>query len=107
MTAARQWSAAQGTNPALLRTTLQAAVPLRVAELSHLDPEDIRRAADRIDTHDLHADDAVFAGRYAAEGTRNLITALALLAHAEGGVDFMGDHWCTDHAHCVAVRGVA
>lgn len=107
MSGAYSWADASGANLPLLRTTLQAAVPLRIAELAHLAPEDIQRKADSIDTHELHADDAMFAGRHAAEGVRNLITALALLAHAEGGVDFMGDHWCTDHARCLTVRGAA
>ena len=85
----------------LIRTTLQAAVPLRIAELGHLTSADRGHLVRQIDTHKLHADDAMFGGRHTGDGMRNNITALALLAYADGGVDFAGLHWCTDHAHCI------
>lgn len=33
-----------------------------------------------------------------------LARSLALLAHRPGGVDFLGDHWCTNHEACIAAR---
>ena len=85
----------------LIRTTLQAAVPLRIADLGHLTIADRGHLVRQIDTLKLHADDDMFGGRHTAEGVRNLISGLALLAYAEGGVTFAGMHWCTDHAHCI------
>ena len=84
----------------LIHTTLQAAVPLRIAELAQHSPEDRERLRASMDAHDFHADDAMFAGTHAAEGVRNIITALALLAFAEGGVNFDGLHFCADHSRC-------
>lgn len=92
---------------AAMKYTLQAAVPLRIHELSQWDTEDRARLLANIDTHELHADDAMFNGKYAAEGMRNIITALALLAFAAGGVTFHGLHFCTNHAHCLDPEGVA
>ena len=85
---------------ALIHTTLQAAVPLRIHELSQHTAEERERLLDTIDAHELHADDAMFAGTHAGEGMRNIITALALLAFAEGGVNFHGLHFCSDHTRC-------
>ena len=86
---------------ALTHTTLQAAVPLRIHELSQHSEAERERLRSSMDAHDLHADDAMFAGTHAGTGMRNIITALALLAFAEGGVDFDGLHFCTTHAHCI------
>ena len=92
---------------ALLKETLRLGVPLEMQKLAGLPAEAIGRMAAKIDTHDLHGDDALFGGPHAREGVANLIRALALLAHAEGGVTFAGLHWCTDHAHCVEVAAHA
>ena len=89
-----------------IRTTLQAAVPLRIHELAQWDAEARARLLDAIDTHELHADDAMFGGTHTAKGMRNIITALALLAFAAGGVTFDGLHFCTNHAHCLDPEGV-
>lgn len=93
--------------PALWQTTVQVGVQLQLLALRDAPPEWIAGEADRLDTFDLHADAAMFGGANAGKGMANLIRALALLAHAEGGVDFDGLHFCTDHAHCLAVRGAA
>ena len=86
---------------AVITETLGIAVPLRIHELAQLAPDARERLRASIDPHDLHADDAMFGGTHAAEGVRNIITTLALLAHAEGGVDFAGLHFCTDHTNCI------
>lgn len=93
--------------PALWRTTIQTGVQLQMLTLHDATADQIAAQADGLDAHDLHADAAMFGGADAGKGMANLIRALALLAHAEGGVDFDGLHFCTDHAHCLAVRGAA
>lgn len=89
---------------ALWRTTVLAGVQLELLALHGVDPDWVAAEASRLDAHDLHADAAMFGGKNAGKGMANLIRALALLAHAEGGVDFDGLHFCTNHAHCEAVK---
>lgn len=61
-----------------LRLRLGVAIERqRVAELT---PEEIASAVARIDTHELRADEAMFAGKRAAEGMANIVRALALLS---------------------------
>lgn len=90
----------------IVRATLQLAVPLERARYAELSEGEREALAARIDTHDLHADDAMFAGTHAAEGMANIIRGLALLSFAPGGVTFAGLHWCPDHAACIEA-GVA
>ena len=94
-------------NAALWRTAVQAGVQLQMLMLHDAATEWIASEAARIDVYALHADAAMFGGRDAGKGMANLIRALALLAYAEGGVDFDGLHFCTNHTHCEAVRGAA
>lgn len=91
-------------NIELVKMTLQVAVPLERARYAELSEGDREALAARIDTHELHADDAMFAGVHAAEGMTNIIRALALLSFAPGGVTFSGLHWCPDHAACIAAE---
>ena len=92
----------------LLRTHLAAMVPLRIRELREATPEQLTYQAGRYrSTEDWHDSGAFSAGAADREAVARLTSTLAALAYAEGGVDFFGMHWCTDHAHCLAVRGVA
>ncbi len=86
---------------------MQTGVQLQLLTLADADPAWVAAEAERLDAYDLHADAAMFGGRDAGKGMANLIRALALLAHAEGGVDFDGLHFCVNHRHCVEVRGAA
>ena len=94
------WPAAHAVNAALLRETLRLGVAIERQRVAELTPEEVASAAARIDTHELHADEAMFAGKRAAEGMANIVRALALLSTVPGGVTFMGMHWCSDHAAC-------
>lgn len=94
------WPDAHAVNAALLRETLRLGVAIERQRVAELTPEEIASAVARIDTHELHADEAMFAGRRAAEGMANIIRALALLSTVPGGITFMGMHWCSDHAAC-------
>ena len=82
------------------RETLRLGVAIERQRVAELTPEEIASAVARIDTHELHADEAMFAGKRAAEGMANIVRALALLSFTPGGVTFMGLHWCPDHAAC-------
>ncbi len=95
-----QWVDAHAVNAPLLRETLRLGVAIERQRVAELTPDEIESAVSRIDTHELHADEAMFAGKRAAEGMANIIRALALLSTAPGGVDFMGLHWCPDHSAC-------
>lgn len=86
---------------AALNATLQMAVPLRIHELAQHAPDERARLLASIDTHELHGDDMMFGGLHAGDGIRSMITGLALLAFAPGGVDFAGLHFCTNHGHCI------
>lgn len=88
-------------NVEIVKATLQLAVPLERSRYAELSEGEREALTARIDTHDLHADDALFAGTHAAEGMANIIRALALLSFAPGGVTFAGLHWCPDHAACI------
>lgn len=89
---------------ALLRTHLAMAVPLERTRLAQGTEEQRAAQLASLDTHELHADDVLYAGRYAAEGIGNLVLALALLSFAPGGVTYAGLHWCPDHDACLAAE---
>ena len=97
----RDWLSLPIDRPALMLETLRLAVPLERARYAGLSEGERDALAARIDTHELHADDAMFSGRRAAEGMANIIRALALLSFAPGGVTFHGLHWCPDHDECI------
>lgn len=87
---------------ALLRTHLQAAVPLRILELRDATPEQLDFQARRYAAgDDWHDDGTLAAGAGDRETIARLTSTLAALAVAEGGVTFHGLHFCTDHDHCI------
>lgn len=52
-------------------------------------------------------DHIVFKAEETARATASLIRVLAALAYQPGGVDFMGHHWCSDHAACEFAKAEA
>ena len=103
----------------LLRTHLQAVVPLRMAELSASTDAELLVAMEHIWPHDPDgrrepwvgaADALMYAppGPLVTESLRRLVTGLALMGLlADGGVTFDGLHWCRDHSHCLAAMADA
>jgi hypothetical protein len=90
--------------PPLLRTHLLAAVPLKIVELQNATPEQFQHHATRWSSEDWFNDGALAIGEADAEAINRLVSSLATLAFAEGGVNFGDLHFCTDHAHCIAVK---
>ena len=95
-----------------LRIHLQAVVPLRMAELAHVDPDTLlaemercwpRDSEGRRDPWVRNADAMTYgSGGQGRESLRNLVTGLAVAALiSDGGITFDGMHWCTNHAHCL------
>lgn len=92
-----------------LSIALQAAVQLHLLELSHLAPETrdlfVRTwAADAVDDVASGADTMLYGGGKRGEVARTFngfARGLAALAHAPGGVDFAGLHFCVDHQLCL------
>lgn len=87
---------------ALLLTTLQAAVPLHIAEV---DDNRWGHLARQFTAHGLahtvagHGDDLMYGGKHCAETFNALARGLALLAYQPGGVAFQGLHWCVGSGH--------
>jgi len=88
--------------PAALLIGLQAAVPLHILDSWHLSDEERQAAANEHATVvACHGDDLIYGGRQCAPSFNALARGLALLAHQPGGVDFAGQHWCTQpHDGC-------
>ena len=96
----------------VLRTHLQAMVPLRMQELADISRDDLLDAMERLWPRDedgrrdpwvRDADVVMYGdGPRTREGVNRLVDGLAVAALvADGGVTFNGLHWCTDHAHCI------
>jgi len=85
---------------------LEFLVPLRMSELTHLSEEEIaplRIAA--LEQIASHGDVLQYGGKGQREARTALVTALAILASAEGGIDALGVHACAaPHAGCPANR---
>lgn len=84
---------------------LQAAVPLRIAELrAETDEHRVGIARESAELVASHGDDLLFGGPRRGDTARvfNAIAlGLAVCAYQPGGVDFAGSHWCVDpHPHC-------
>jgi hypothetical protein len=78
----------------LLRTTLQAAVPLWMHSVRTWSFE--RRgheAAKCADVIAAHGDDLMFGGKHTSETFNKLALGIACAAYQPGGITFMGDHW--------------
>lgn len=93
---------------------LQAAVPLRIHELCAMPPRrrsEIMQAwrADAVDAIGHRGDALQFGGKrgQAAAVFNDLARGLAVLAHAPGGVQFAGLHWCLEHPNGKRAGGVA
>lgn len=92
--------------PGLLAIALGAGVPLRLAELAVMMPEVRDRtiaewASAAADVVASRGDQLMFRTKpHKGEGGtadtfNHLARGLAALAHAPGGVRFMGTHWCS------------
>lgn len=89
----------------LLFTTLDAAVPLRIAELRDLD--DMGRlalAAGAAAALAEHGDDLQYGGAHCRDAVAALIRGLAVGAYAPGGISFGGHHWCAAGCDCPAAH---
>lgn len=84
-------------NETLLRTHLQAAVPLEIQQLRGTPPDQLAALApEAAGTVAQHGDDLQFGGRHAAGAMAALTRGLAVLALTTwGGVTWHGMHWCT------------
>lgn len=98
------------TQRMVLLETLRLAVPMWMRELHGWPFEYLLITAARdSETVAAHGDDLQFGGKHCADAFHALARGLAIAAIlAEGGVDFLGLHWCatpncragsrTDHA---------
>lgn len=78
----------------LLRISLQAAVPLWIADMRDWEPERRVRAAKACaPAVAAHGDDLQFGGRHTKETFNKLALGVACLAYQPGGITFLGDHW--------------
>lgn len=78
----------------LLRVSLQAAVPLWIADVRDWEPERrVEAARGCADVIAAHGDDLQFGGRHTADAFNSLARGLACCAYQPGGVTFLGDHW--------------
>lgn len=88
--------------PFILKTldALEAAVPLWQAGATASLP--LQQQQDLGDNFQRHVDTLYGGGKPGTAGYafNSLAEVLANLSHAPGGVNFMGLHWCTDHAVC-------
>jgi hypothetical protein len=94
-----------GTAPGhpLLHAALAMAVPLEIQRLRDQDDDVLADLAHRcVDIVATHGDDLLFRGSQCASAFGALVRGLAVAALiAEGGVDFVGLHWCA-WPHCRA-----
>lgn len=90
----------------LMTATLQVAVPLWIEQLRPLTPEQrLARAGELADIVAEHGDIILYRGSKKGETAKAfnaLAEGLAIGAYQPGGVTFMGEHFCTDHALCEA-----
>lgn len=87
---------------ALFRDFLHAFVPLRIWELWDADEAEVKKLREKAEQQiTSHGDDIQYDG---SEGRpTDLVTALAVLARAEGGVSSLGLHACIEpHEGCPA-----
>ena len=80
----------------LLVIALSAAVPLHIHELQGVDETEMVRIAHTcVDEVASRGDSLMFRSRKgaSAEAFNALARGLAILAHAPGGVEFLGQHW--------------
>jgi hypothetical protein len=91
-------TAAHQQQRSLLRDTLRFAVPLQMVELlSQPQATLIDLAQEAAQIIAVHGDDLQFGGAHCAAAFSALARGLAISALlSEGGVDFDGQHWCTD-----------
>ena len=88
--------------PPMLAVTLDIGVPLEIARLRELTPEQFANLRERTHAELLLADASIeLASTRTARTATALIRALALLAYADGGVRAFGRHWCTNHQVCI------
>lgn len=87
----------------VLIETLKLAVPLHIDDLRDATPQQRQRLArEAAQVIASQGDVLMFGGRKgaAANAFNHLARGLAAAAYQPGGVDFAGQHWCTDHAPC-------
>lgn len=87
---------------------LDLAVPVEMMRLAGMSFE--QRAAIVDGEREVIAyrgDHIVFKAEETGRAAASLIRVLAALAYQPGGVDFMGHHWCADHAECEAAKAEA
>lgn len=89
---------------ALFRVFLQGLVPLRIWELWDASEAEVKKLREEaVELISSHGDDIQFDGKYQTEGRVALVTALAVLARAEGGASILGVHACIEpHEGCPA-----
>lgn len=90
----------------LLTATLQVAVPLAIREMKDWD-DDIRMGYARGWGQYIaeHGDIILYRSGKKGESAKAfavLARGLGALAYQPGGVTFLGEHFCTDHALCEA-----
>jgi hypothetical protein len=88
----------------VLLPALQIAVPLIVADLATLEPDERER---KIHTHSWraaaieaigsHGDELLYGGKNCASTFHHLASALAALSHTPGGVTVFRVNWCAEH----------
>lgn len=96
------------TRPGVLIPSLEAAVPLWMAQLHDLDESSratvMRAWRDAAWEPLAHMSDVgMMAGGTKGEAAswfNHLARAIAVMSYAEGGVTCFGRHWCQDHARC-------
>lgn len=85
----------------VLPISLDAAVPLHIAELRTASQDDRARIArDSADTVASQGDVLQYGGTGCAQAFNALARGLAAAAYQPGGITYAGRHWCTDHAAC-------
>jgi hypothetical protein len=101
---------------AVLIDSLRVAVPVWIWQLQGSTPEQRVAIARRCGDHVAeHGDALMYGGKRAdrrnpdargdcANAFNALAEGLAVAAYQPGGVTFAGQHWCTDHAACLAAE---
>lgn len=97
-------TAAEAHQQMVLRETLALAVPMHIVELHGLPAERLAAIASAAATTiGSHGDALQYGGKHCQEAFNALARGLAAAALvADGGVDFLGQHWCAD-PRCRAV----
>lgn len=85
----------------LLSVSLQAAVPLLIAEMREVSDEHRLQLARRaVDVICEHGDDLQFGGKHCAAAFNAVARGLAAGAYQPGGITFLGLHWCAAGCAC-------